>query len=173
MNRSALKGDFGVASNPYAPPIAKVEDLHDGQVAPPIWNPNAAANWSLLFSPAFGAFVHMLNWDALKESEKAAAAKAWFVASLLILLVYLGLALWLADARSANSVTRSVGFVYLLVWYFAAGRSQATYVKGSFRQLCGSVVGFLARLVAGASDGKRGAIPTVVGFDGAVDGRAC
>ena len=132
MNRSTLKGDFGVASNPYAPPVAKVEDLHDGQIAPPIWNPNAAANWSLLFSPAFGAFVHMLNWDALKESEKAAAAKAWFVASLLILLVYLGLALWLADARSANSVTRSVGFVYLLVWYFAAGRSQATYVKEKF-----------------------------------------
>ena len=58
--------------NPYSPPGAIIDDVMN---APPLWNPNAAANWSLLFSPAFGAFVHMKNWQALGEPEKAANAK--------------------------------------------------------------------------------------------------
>jgi hypothetical protein len=28
---------------------------------PALWNPNAAAGWSLLFTPAFGAFLHARN----------------------------------------------------------------------------------------------------------------
>ena len=27
-----------------------------------LWNPNTAANWSFLFSPLFGAYLHALNW---------------------------------------------------------------------------------------------------------------
>lgn len=33
-----------------------------------LWNPNAAANWSLLFTPLFGAYLHMLNWRSLGEA---------------------------------------------------------------------------------------------------------
>ena len=51
--------------NPYAPPKAEVADVGRTEVAPALWNPNAAASWSLLFSPAFGAFLHMKNWQAL------------------------------------------------------------------------------------------------------------
>ena len=47
--------------NPYAPPTARVDDVATGDAAPALWNPNAAANWSLLFSPAFGAWLHMKN----------------------------------------------------------------------------------------------------------------
>ena len=47
-----------------------------------IWNPGAAARWSLLFSPAFGAFIHMRNWQALDQPERAAATGRWFHASL-------------------------------------------------------------------------------------------
>jgi hypothetical protein len=37
-------------ANPYAPPKAQVSDAAEGKQ--PIWNPNAAASWRLLFSPA-------------------------------------------------------------------------------------------------------------------------
>jgi hypothetical protein len=29
-----------------------------GTTAPAIWNPNSAANWSLFFTPAFGAYLN-------------------------------------------------------------------------------------------------------------------
>ncbi len=74
-------------SNPDAPPKADVADIVDGQAAPALWNANAAASWSLLFSPAFGAFVHMKNWQALGEPAKASTAKTWGIATLLVLVV--------------------------------------------------------------------------------------
>ena len=62
--------------DPYAPPqtdlSAPAAELENN---PPLWNPNAAAMWSLLFSPVFGALVHMKNWQAMGEPEKAAASK--------------------------------------------------------------------------------------------------
>jgi hypothetical protein len=121
-----------VATNPYAPPAANVDDLTDGDSAPPIWNPNPAANWSLIFSPAFGAFLQMRNWQELDEPERAATAKGWLVASVVMLVVYLCLAVSLSNPKSADAVTRMVGFAYLLIWYFAAGRSQSNYVKERF-----------------------------------------
>lgn len=74
-----------VTPNPYAPPQAEVADIAGERNPPPLWNPNAAANWSLLFSPAFGAFLHMKNWQALGQPNKATSAKVWFVLSLVVL----------------------------------------------------------------------------------------
>ena len=51
----------------------------------PIWNPNAAASWSLPFSPVFGAYLHMLNWRSLGEEAKAATARTWLIAGLTLL----------------------------------------------------------------------------------------
>ena len=39
-----------------------------------IWNPSAAAIWSLVFTPAFGVFIHMLNWQAPGQLQQAARA---------------------------------------------------------------------------------------------------
>ena len=71
--------------NRYAPPKAEVEGtaLESG-AAPTLWNPNAAANWSLLFSPIFGTWLHMLNWRALGEAERAESAKTWLMVSTLL-----------------------------------------------------------------------------------------
>lgn len=30
-----------------------------------LWNPNAAVNWSVLFTPIFGAWIQAKNWKAL------------------------------------------------------------------------------------------------------------
>jgi len=116
-----------MTTNPYSPPTARVADRQELEEAPAIWNPNAAANWSLVFSPALGAFLHMLNWQALGEPGKAASAKGWFIASLVMLGAYLVFGLVLSEGA-----TQGVGLAYLLAWYFSAGREQARYVKDKF-----------------------------------------
>lgn len=114
------------AANPYAAPVARVADA-GAEVAPPMWNPNAAASWSLLFTPAFGAFLHMLNWRALGDPAKAGAARTWFIVSMVMLALYLVLAV-----LAPSFDMRFIGFGYLLTWYFAAARGQAKYVKDKF-----------------------------------------
>lgn len=115
--------------NPYAPPKAQVTDVAAEGAAQPIWNPNAAASWSLLFSPAFGSFLQMLNWRALGESQKADDARGWFIVSLAMLAVYVLVGAFAADAQAADAISRAVGFAFLLIWYFAAAKQQAKYVK--------------------------------------------
>lgn len=78
-----------------------------------LWNPNAAANWSLLFSSAFGSYLHMKNWEALGEVQKAKSSKTWFISSLIF--TVLGL-----------------GFFVLVAWYFSIGKKQSIYVKEKF-----------------------------------------
>ncbi|MES3000201.1 MAG: zinc ribbon domain-containing protein [Pseudomonadota bacterium] len=122
-----------------------------------IWNPNAAANWSLVFTPAFGSYLQMRNWDALQEPAKARAARGWFVASLCVLFGNLFIGMLLGDAAKADSVTRLMLFVFLLAWYFASGRAQGKYVKAKFgknyarrpwgRALLFAVVGVVAYFV--------------------------
>jgi hypothetical protein len=119
-------------SNPYAPPKAFVADIATQEESPPLWNPNAAANWSLLFSPVFGAFLHMKNWETLGETEKAAAAKVWVIVALALLFV-LPLAVVLIPAlRGLQVLTNVFGLVLLISWYSSSGRPQARYVKERF-----------------------------------------
>jgi hypothetical protein len=121
-----------VTENLYAPPKSKLADIgHDG-VSPAIWNPNSAANWSLLFSPAFGAYLHMKNWDALGEPVKASVAKVWVLVTLLALAGIILAAAFLPNPRSLDGVSRTVGLVLLLSWYFSSGRSQVEYVKARY-----------------------------------------
>ena len=121
-------------TNPYAPPTARVDDVvaPTTETAPRLWNPNAAVNWSLLFSPAFGAWLHMKNWQALGEPQKAKTAKTWIVISLVVIL---GLSLasgLLPDSTGLDRATRSFGLVLLIAWYLSAGRAQAMLVKQRF-----------------------------------------
>ena len=121
--------------NPYEPPKAEVGDITRQDPSPPLWNPNAAANWSLLFSAAFGAFLHMKNWQALGHPDKARSAKTWFV---LTLVLFGGFAVALVVTPSLNRYVgsvRLVGFLLLLCWYFGSGRGQAAYVK----EHCGNI----------------------------------
>ena len=97
-----------------------------------IWNPNAAANWSLIFTPAFGAYLQMLNWRALGETEKAASSQNWFYVGLGMLAVYVLMGVFMSDSKAADGAARGLGFLFLLVWYFSSGRAQGKYVKKKF-----------------------------------------
>jgi len=121
-----------VTENLYAPPKSKVADIGRDGVSPAIWNPNSAANWSLIFSPAFGAYLHMKNWEALGEPAKASVAKVWVLVTLLAIAGTTVAAAVLPNSRSLDGVSRMVGFVLLLSWYFSSARSQAEYVKSRY-----------------------------------------
>jgi len=119
-------------TNRYAPPKAQLDGARADTVeAPALWNPNAAANWSLLFSPVFGAWLQMKNWTALGETQRAASSKAWLIASAVILL---GLILvgGLMPRSGLKSLTNPVAFLMLVIWYFANARSQAKWVAERF-----------------------------------------
>jgi len=101
-----------------------------------IWNPNAAANWSILFTPAFGSYLQMLNWRTLGEPAKASSAKSWFHTSLLMwfiytLFIYL-IGMFRIDPELLYFIVWWLSVVYLITWYFATGRSQGKYVKTKF-----------------------------------------
>jgi hypothetical protein len=112
----------------YAPPKAEVEVASlDAAAAPALWNPNAAANWSLLLSPIFGTWLHMLNWRALGETERAESAKTWLMVSTLLQAgVSIGGAL--LPFSGLERLRAPVSFVLLIAWYFASARSQAKWV---------------------------------------------
>jgi hypothetical protein len=121
-----------VTQNLYAPPKAAVADVPVNRESPALWNPNSAANWSLIFSPAFGAFLHMKNWEALGEPAKASAAKIWVAVTLVALIGIATAAALLPGARFVDALLRAVGVVLLLSWYFSSGRAQTAYVKSRF-----------------------------------------
>jgi hypothetical protein len=118
--------------NPYAPPKSAVADVVSAEVSPALWNPNAAASWSLLFSPVFGAFLHMRNWEALGEAEKAAQSKGWMIGSIaFILLVSVGPIL-LPQVAILETLGNASGIALLVAWYYAIGKSQNTFVVERF-----------------------------------------
>jgi len=121
-----------VTVNPYAPPKADVADVVGSQVAPPLWNPNAAANWSLLFSPIFGAFLHMKNWQVLGEPAKASAAKVWVVVGIAVFVVLALASALVPNEKATDGLSRVVAIALLFSWYFASARHQAAYVKARF-----------------------------------------
>jgi hypothetical protein len=119
-----------MTTNPYSNPTkhveAEVRPL-DGQ-SPSLWNPNAAANWSLIFSPAFGAFLHMKNWEALGQPEKAAASKNWLLLSLAFMAGFGLLGAFFPTAKASEALSRIGGLGLLIGWYMSSGRAQALYV---------------------------------------------
>jgi hypothetical protein len=98
---------------------------------PALWNPKAAACWSLLFSPVFGAFLHARNADALGRVGEAKANRIWFY----ILIAYIGfdfatIFIFIPIPRGLFDL---VPTVLLFVWYLSLGKKQVAYVKGTWR----------------------------------------
>ena len=121
-------------TNPYAPPKAVVADIEPREDSPPLWNPNAAARWSLVFSPAFGAFLHMKNWEALGEPAKASGAKAWLIAVISISIALPLAAMLIPGMSGLEKISSPLGIVLLVSWYSGSARAQMHYVKQRFGQ---------------------------------------
>lgn len=100
--------------NPYAAPTAALSK-ENADVAPPLWNPDAAGAWSLLFTPIFGSILLLKNWQAIGDQKWVKAAKIWLAVSIFMLFPSVFFPL--------------VGLIYIIVWYFAWQRNQTRYVK--------------------------------------------
>ena len=85
-----------------------------------LWNPLAAVNWSWLFTPIFGTYLHMRNWQALGQPREASTAKNWFIASIIVALATM--LFW----------GPLPGLVLMTIWYYVSGRHQIKYVRENF-----------------------------------------
>lgn len=103
----------------YRPPQS--ENL--GSEAPALWNPNAAACWSLLFSPIFGAALHMFNARAMGDTELEKLNKGFIWGTLAALVIAILLAIF------SGVKVNFVGPAVLIAWYGVAGRKQVALVK--------------------------------------------
>ena len=145
--------------NPYAPPTANVEDVSPraSDASPALWNPSAAARWSFLFSPIFGATVQMKNWQARGEPEKAAQSKQWLIGSIGFYVALFLLGVVLPDSKGVDLAGRGAGLGLLVAWYALSARAQVGYVAGRFgtsyprkgwgRPILYALAGFAAFLV--------------------------
>ena len=107
----------------YRPPQSEDLGSGTGQEAPALWNPNAAACWSLLFSPVFGAALHMFNARAMGDAELEKLNKGFMWGTLAVLVIAILLAIF------AGINTNFVGIAALGAWYGAVGRKQVALVK--------------------------------------------
>ena len=107
----------------YLPPQSEDLGSGTGQAAPALWNPNAAACWSLLFSPVFGAALHMFNARAMGDAELEKLNKGFMWGSVAVLVIAMLIAIF--TKINANFV----GLAALGAWYGAVGRKQVALVK--------------------------------------------
>lgn len=113
-----------------SPQLEKTESSQPRKKQIELWNPNAAANWSLLFTPIFGSYLQMKNWQALGKPEDANTAKNWIIFTIIFIL-FINFAtpfIW-DDVEKVTTISRGLGFWYIIIWYFAYAKKQPKYVK--------------------------------------------
>ena len=101
---------------PLSPPLSE----RSSTAAPELWNPNAAANWSLMFTPIFGAWIHAKNWNELGQHERGNKSMLW---------VYIGFAILVTVLFLPDVGGRLVSIAFLISWYFLSAKSQVKYLK--------------------------------------------
>lgn len=106
----------------------KAEIINAAEVSrPSLWNPDALANWSLLLTPIFGAYLVAENYKATGELSDAKRAIEWF---------YFGFAVLLSAILLAPfglfAVSMLIYIAYLLSWYFMSARKQSRGVMSKY-----------------------------------------
>jgi hypothetical protein len=114
-----------VSDNVFAPPKSNLE-REATEDAPELWNPRAAVWWSLLLSNAFGAYIHMRNWEAMGEPEAARTSRNWIIAVIVVIIVT---SFGGQMSRYLDPLGNLTGIVLLLAWYAHMGSKQLRAVK--------------------------------------------
>jgi hypothetical protein len=105
---------------------------HQASHAQAVWNPSIAACWSVIFTPAFGSWLLMRNWEALGDLRQAEAARKWFAFSIGLLAVRLLSAAINTRLNSQSNLLLWVSWGWLLVWWIVAVAPQARLVRARF-----------------------------------------
>ena len=85
-----------------------------------LWNPNAAANLSLLLTPIFGTYIHAKNWETLGDKSNARKSRIWMYASIAFLIIVIFLPTGFGCVPS---------IFFLVIWYLISGKKQIKYVR--------------------------------------------
>jgi predicted membrane channel-forming protein YqfA (hemolysin III family) len=97
-----------------------------------LWNPSVAACWSIIFTPAFGAFLLMRNWEALGDERQARQARVWFCFGLGLLGVRLFTAALNARLHNESNFIHWAGLIYLFGWWLFEAMPQARLVHAKY-----------------------------------------
>ncbi len=117
----------------HPPPLPTQTQQHHNSVM--LWNPLAAAAWSLIFSPILGAYLHMRNWQALGDDVQADKSKKWlgfavvFVFFINFIFPFMG-----EDTTKMYETANQLTHLLTGVWFFVAAYPQVKYVKQHFPQ---------------------------------------
>ena len=101
---------------------------------PALWNPNAAAAWSLLFTPVFGAVLHMRNARTMGDKRLRKLNK-WFLIGFVLSMPLAEIAIIcysLLFDRNAVFFILLMFLIVFFVWYIAAGCRQADLLKEQY-----------------------------------------
>ncbi|GEM_PF-2223868 len=95
---------------------------------PHLWNPTAAAAWSLLLSPAFGAYLCAANWRTLGKPERATANMVWVWVIIVFLAINVG-RVFVPVSEAVGTVMTLTSCGLILGWLVTQVRSQVRFVK--------------------------------------------
>ena len=119
-----------MSQNPYASPATKaVAPERALAVHPTLWNPAAAARWSLVFTPIIGAFLLARIWTAIEDHTRARSQNNKTNGNVIYLIMVMGASAVLPQSRAMDSTLRFTSIGMLLVWYFMGGNAQVAFVK--------------------------------------------
>lgn len=94
------------------------------------WNPAAAAGWSLLLTPVFGAWLHMRNWQTLGDTARARRSWHWVLGSAAFHVMLPLSGLFLPPSEAMDSLSWLAGLGLLLAWYYLDGKAQHALLLG-------------------------------------------
>ena len=93
-----------------------------------LWNPRAAADWSILLTPVFGAWLQARNWKNLNEPGKATKSMNWVNVGIVILIIAM-----LAKVFAHSGYFRLASLFYFLIflplWYLISAKKQIKYIR--------------------------------------------
>jgi len=95
-----------------------------------LWNPENTSLWNLLFTPAFGAWIHARNWSALGEEKRAQESMYWFFG-------VLNLVAWMMPFLPVDDMVAAI-FIVNGIWHFGFSKLQEAYVKEKLGGIYGS-----------------------------------
>lgn len=143
------------SQTPADPACSKVEQSCC-QNEPGLWNPNAAANWSLVFTPIFGATILALNSKLLGDRRSYVHHCYWLVANSIAYAMAMAFSIQASLVDRESFVPLAIYLGSLLLWYFAACRPEVSRVKDYYRSgttrrgwLIPIIVGVGGRIVSG------------------------
>lgn len=103
-----------------------------GAPPPALWNPNAAGFWSILLTPTFGAWLHMKNWQALGEEQRARQSLYWAWGNVATILVFGIIGFLLPESALVDAASRIAGIAVLLGWWQQLGTVQRKFVAARY-----------------------------------------